>query len=123
MTINCKHCGSAPSVENVNDDCGYIRSLDGKFVAISRGDDYSVTHEEHRKQGTDPYKDTGRLICAMRNTLPFILDLLEKLREENDRLKEDIERKDEVLRWFKSFSEAAAMTTKAALSPPVKEKP
>lgn len=62
------------------DDWGFIRGGErGEFgfpmVAVGRGSHND--HDEHRRNGTDPYGPNSELIVAAANALPTLLDALE----------------------------------------------
>lgn len=76
------------------DDWGFIRGPEADFsfgrgrpiVAMSRDGADRGDHSEHRRNGTDPYEDNGRLIVEAKNALPTLLTELEaakaRIREE-----------------------------------------
>ena len=72
-----------------HDDWGFIRGPErdfdwgriGPIVAISREGGTESSHDEHRRDKTDPYEPNGRLIVAAVNALPHLIAELTTARE------------------------------------------
>lgn len=69
----------------VHDDWGIIRGPEvassigpiQPIVAVARAGQVGIDYDEHRRNGTDPYEPTGRLIVETLNALPALLDAIE----------------------------------------------
>ncbi|WP_395454657.1 hypothetical protein ACHMW5_13385 [Azospirillum melinis] len=70
------------------DDWGTVRISDAEepyFVARAQAGG-PTDHAAHRAAGTDPYERNGLFIAHARTDVPRLLDLIEALRAENERL-------------------------------------